>query len=240
VVDAVSMKTIARILPLALAAVLAGMAVSGGTQNQADGTLSGAHVTLTDVAKRASEYLGSELCFTMQIESQPPEWNPYVTRFGTDDYRAVIAWGDEQDLWQQADYENPAAMLFVRHSSPLEPALDTAQRYARFEATGVVRQVLLGRPWIELTALHPLRQQFTNGSMIHAARGMELVAAEHFELAAQSFERALASDLPERARHELERLRDESLRHVPPPIDPAKKKRTSTPRIGGSDSPKEG
>ncbi|HUR29675.1 MAG TPA: hypothetical protein VM509_15905 [Planctomycetota bacterium] len=223
-------------LPLALAACLAGMAMSDGSRNPTDDTLSGARVTLSDVAKNAVDYLGSELRFTIQIESQPPEWNPYVTRFGTDDYRAVIAWGDEQDLWQREAYENPAAMLFARHGSPLEPVLDAAQRYARFDATGIVRQVLLGKPWIELTALSPLSQQFTTGSMIHAARGMELAASEHFDLAAQSFERALASNLPDRARIEIERLRRESLERVPPPIElPTKKKRGSSAPKTGSD-----
>jgi hypothetical protein len=232
-----SMKTLARALPLALAAVMAGMAVSDGHKNPISGTVSGAQVALSEVAAHATDYLGGELIFTIQLESQPAKWNPYITRFGTEDYRALIAWGDEQDLWEQDAYANPAAMLFARRGGPLEPMLEQAQRYARFEATGIVRQVLLGRPWIELTALVPLRQQFTNGSMIHAARGVELMESEHFDLAAQSFERAMASDLPGRARTELERLRSESLQHVSVPIElPTKKKRPWPPPAGGSKS----
>ena len=69
--------------------------------------------------------------------------------------------------------------------------------------------------------------------MIHAARGVELMASEHYDLAAQSFERAMASDLPERARLELERLRSESLEHAPAPIElPVKKKRGSSRSAG--------
>lgn len=235
------MKAISRALPLALAAVLAGMAVSDGHRNKIDGPISGGQIALSEVAQHATDYLGSQLHFTIQVESQPAEWNPYVTRFGAGDYRAVIAWGDEQDLWRPEAYERPAAMLFARKGSALEPILDAAQRYSRFEATGVVRQVLLGRPWIELSALTPLRPQFTTGSMIHASRGVELMASDHYDLAAQSFERAMASDLPERARLELERLRTESLEHVPAQIElPVKKIRTSTPPASGSSSHKKG
>jgi hypothetical protein len=100
--------------------------------------------------------------------------------------------------------------------------------------------VLLGKPWIELTELSPLRQQFTNGSLIHAARGMELAASDHYDLAAQSFERALASDLPERVKIELERLLRESLERTSRPIElPEKKKRGSSDAESDSGSQEE-
>lgn len=209
------MRQLHRLLPLVLAVVLAGMAVSKGHRSEAGGPISGARVALSEVAQRPLEYLGGELRFTLAVESQPQTWNPLLTRFGSEDYRAVVAWGDEQPLWERAPYEAPAAMLFARRGSACESVLAGATRYARLDATGIVRQVQGGKPWIELTELRPLPEQFTAGSLIHAARGVELMAAEHWNLAASSFERALASRLPEQARVELERLRTQCLACAP-------------------------
>jgi hypothetical protein len=221
------MKYLHRILPLALAALLTGLAIGrGGPRSGQAPTLPTASVgdgatailELGQVALRAREHLGREIRFTLQVESLPATWNPYVTRFGTEDYRAVTAWGDEQNLWDPEQYGSPAATVFVRRGSAADDALGQAGRYARFDAVGIVRQVFLGRPWIEVTALAPLKEQFGEGSMIHAARGVELMAAEHWVLAGQSFDRALASDLPARARAELEGLRNLCLARTPQKI----------------------
>lgn len=219
------MKKLYRLLPLAVALVLAGMALGDGGDEKPQVQPSGVRAELRAVALQPLGFLGQELRFTIQVESQPADWNPFLTRFGTEDYRAVIAWGDEQSLWEQADYDNPAAFLFARRGGAVEPILLRAQRYDRFEAGGIVRQVFAGRPWIELTDLRPLDEHFTEGSMVHASRGVELMADEHWELAAQSFERALASNLPARARDELARLQSECVGRTPAPIEPPAKKK---------------
>ncbi len=211
-----------RFLPVALALMLAGLALGAG-EGEGRSKHSGPP-TLSDIARSPREFLGQELVLTIQVESRPTRWNPFLTRFGTEDYCALLAWGDEQRLWDREDYSNPRAMLFARRGTPLEPQIQSASRYGRFEATAVVRQVLLARPWIEITALRPLPEQFSEGSLIHASRGVEFMAAEHWELATQSFERALASDLPGRVRADLEGLRADSLARCPKPNrDPSKK-----------------
>jgi hypothetical protein len=216
------MKHFHHVLPLALAAVLTGMAIGGGgaqrmaANSRAD--LPAAEAVPTELASLAvhgREHLGREVRLTLQVESLPEQWNPYLTRFGRGEFRAVTAWGDEQDLWAPEEYAHPAATLFVRRGSAADAALGSPGRYARFEAVGVVRQMFLGRPWIELTRLEPLSQQFTEGSMIHASRAVELMAAGHWGMAAESFERALASDLPARARTELDELRTLCLSRAP-------------------------
>jgi len=220
------MRHLHRLLPLCLAAILAGMAVSKGHRTDQASPITGTRVALAQVVAQPLDYLGGEVRFTLAVESQPQAWNPFLTRFGTEDYRAVVAWGDEQPLWERADFEAPASMLFARRGSACERLLEATPRYGRLEATAIVRQVHGGKPWIELVALATLQQAFTEGSLIHAARGVELMAAEHWRLAASSFERALASDLPERARAELERLRLHSLSLAPAPIEiPVENKR---------------
>lgn len=228
------MKNIYRLLPLALALVLAGMALGDGGAEPTQAPAPIARQELVRVAQRPLEFLGQELRTSIQVESQPADWNPFLTRFGTEDYRAVVAWGDTQRLWDADDFASPAAVLFVRRGTAAERVLAAAQRYARFDASGIVRQVLAGRPWIEITALVPLAEQFSEGSVIHASRGVELMAAEHWDLAGQSFERALASNLPIPAREALERLRDECNSHAPREIVlPAKKNGNRGGRGGG-------
>jgi hypothetical protein len=219
------MRHLQHILPLCLAAILAGMAVSSGHRSDAHSPISGARVSLSAVVAQPLDYLGGEVFFSFALESQPETWNPFLTRFGSEDYRALIAWGDEQHLWERAAFDAPAGMLFVRRGNPIEAMLGAAARYSRFEATGIVRQVLGGRPWIEVVALKPLREQFSEGSLIHAARAMSLIEAEHWGLAASSLERALLSPLPERARVELESLRSHCLGQAHRPIGPPVKNR---------------
>lgn len=220
------MRHLHRLLPLCLAAILAGMAVSKGHRDDQDSPISGARVALSQVVAQPLDYLGGELRFTFAVESHPPAWNPFLTRFGSEDYCAVVAWGDEQPLWERAAFEAPASMLFARRGGDCETILSTTPRYGRLEALGIVRQVHGGKPWIELVELAPLKERFTEGSLIHAARGVELMAAEHYRLAAASFERSLASELPERAHIDLERLRQHSLSLAPAKLEiPVKNKR---------------
>ena len=46
-------------------------------------------------------YLGRDLKLRFQVEHEPQDWNPFVTRFGSGEFRAVVAWADEQMLWNQ-------------------------------------------------------------------------------------------------------------------------------------------
>ena len=171
-------------------------------------------VTLAPICAEPPSFLGRELRFRFQFESELATWNPYLTRFGSDDYRAMRVWSDEQMLWRREDWDAPLAVLFVRRGGDAAKALDHAPKYARFEVVGRVRQVFLGLPWIEIERAERLVPEIGEGALLHASRALQLMAAEHWQLAGEDLDRALIGNLPEPARAELLRLRDDCKAHA--------------------------
>lgn len=165
--------------------------------------------TLAGLFQNPLAYLGVPAHVTFQVEAVPADWNPYVTRFGPGDWAAVSAWGDEQLLWEKVAYDHPAGLLFARRGTPPAAQLARATRYERYSAEVVVRQVFLGRPWIEIRSMQRSPQQVTEGAVLHASRALNLMEGEHWSFAIEDFGRALTSDLPVHARAQLERLRTE-------------------------------
>lgn len=153
-------------------------------------------------------YLGKSVRCVVQIQSLPESWNPFVTRFGTRDYRALSVWTDEQILWDAQAFQKPFGLVFVRRLSEADLELASAKPYQRYELVAKVSQVFLGRPWIEIESAKRLPEETGEGTVIHAARAVALLIQEHWALAAEEFDRALDSPLlPARAREELERLK---------------------------------
>jgi hypothetical protein len=159
-------------------------------------------------------HLGRTLRLRLQLESELADWNPFLTRFGRADYRAFRAWSDEQFLWNADDWSAPLAGLFARRGTAVADALAKLPRYSRFEAVVTVRQVFLSRPWLEVESIAPLGDSIGEGSILHASRAMRLRDEERWSAAAEDFERALVGPMPEIARTELRRLRDEALQNA--------------------------
>ena len=163
-------------------------------------------VTWRELCARPGRSLGRRVRLEVQFHARIAAWNPYLSRFGPRDHRAIGAWADEQFAWRVGDYESPAVRFFVRAESAADFAFDSARTFGRFEVTGVVREIFRGEPWIEVDAATPLSEQVTEGTVIHAARAIELANEEQWELAEAELVRALASPLPAKARVELERI----------------------------------
>lgn len=206
------------LLLLATASALAAAAAVASVRapRPAPATGEPAPATLAALGADPLAHLGREVTFRFAVESFPETWNPFLTRFGRDDYIAVSAWADEQQLWLREEWENPAATLFARRGSIAERVIEGAPRYARFEATGRVRQVFLGRPWIEVERVQRLASELGEGTLLHASRAMQRMQAGQWTLAAQELERALAVDVPAHAREALDALRRDCLARAGP------------------------
>lgn len=165
-------------------------------------------VRIEQVREDPLVHLGSEVRIVFQRCDELAGWNPYLTRFGSDEFRGFRAWADEQFLWRREDWEQPAATLYARRGSVAADVLAAAPRYARFEATAHVRQVFLGRPWVEIASLRRLPGEIGEGTILHASRAIELMNEERFGIARDDLDRALPGDMPDAARVELRRLRD--------------------------------
>jgi hypothetical protein len=145
-------------------------------------------------------YLGVPAHVTLQVEAVPRGLESLCDALGPGDWAAVSAWGDEQLLWEKAAYDHPVGLLFARRGTASAAQLARATRYERYSAEVVVRQVFLGRPWIEIRSLQRSPQQVTEGAVLHASRALNLMEGEHWSFAIEDFGRALSSDLPARAR----------------------------------------
>lgn len=161
-------------------------------------------VTLTELRERPDQWLGERVTTIVQLAEIGGDWMPWTSRFGPDDFVRVEAWGDEQLPWYRAEYDDPARFLFVRRDSTVEFMLEHSNPHDRFLAVVELREVLLGRPWIEIVSLSRVRPAIGEGAVIHAAKALELAEREGFELAISEARRALASPLPDHAAADLD------------------------------------
>jgi hypothetical protein len=153
-----------------------------------------------------SLYLGRTVKVYAQFHGRVEGWSPYLTRFSPYEFSAWQFWSDEQFPWVQTEYQTPRVRFFARHSRPGEWALSDAQPYARYELLVRVRELFLDLPWAEIEGAQRTLEEISEGTNIHAARGIELFEKQSFALAQSEFEHALEGLLPAHARAELERL----------------------------------
>lgn len=151
--------------------------------------------------------LGQLVRLRFQFDAEVARWNPYLTRFGSGEYRAFRVWSDGQFLWEKDQWDAPLAQLYVRRGGVAERALAGAPQLARFEAIGRVRQVLLGRPWIELEQVRRIGDEISESTLLHASRAVLAMEDTHWAMAREHLERALVGSMPPAAREELNALR---------------------------------
>lgn len=164
-------------------------------------------VTWQELVRDRSRHLGKRVRLTVQFGQVLETWDPYLTRFGPEEYMAVAAWDDGQFPWERAAFDAPAVRFFVRRDTALETALAAAPRYRRYEVEVEVQELFRDRPWVELRTVKRLEHALDEGTIIHAARALLLIENETWSLALEELDRAQAGDLPRKARDELERLR---------------------------------
>lgn len=202
-----------RRLPLITLIVCVAWCLSalGGSRVRAQGAEAhdGAPVDLAfgELQEQAPRWLGRRVRFSFQFESSPPSWNPYLTRFGTQDYVAAMGWGDDQFLWRAEEFEAPRVLVFARRGTPAAQTLAGAHTYSRFEVVGRVSQIFLGLPWIEVESAERLPQETGEGAILHASRALRAMEGGDWSRALEDLARAEISNLPDAARAELARLR---------------------------------
>ena len=164
------------------------------------------YASLASIAAEPLFYLGTRFETVIQVHSRPDTWNPLLTRFGAGDYLGLRSWADEQMLWDQEQYDDPAGLVFVRRGTPAAESLAGAERYTRYRVEARVAQVFAGRAWIEIQSAHRLPDAMTEGAVLHATRAVQLLASDEWALALEDIARAMDSWPPPVAREELTRL----------------------------------
>lgn len=159
---------------------------------------------LMDVPERR---LGETLTVVVQFREEVEDWNPFLSRFTPEDHRCVEVWGDEQWLWIAEEYGAPMARLHVRRGTMAEAVLSTAKPHDRLELDVVVRELLAGSPWIEVTHAVRTDEQTPEGTVLHAIRALDLIDREAWRLAISELDRALGPELPGHVHRELQAIR---------------------------------
>ena len=164
---------------------------------------------LVELRDDPTGWVGEAVSFVWQFDREVEAWNPYLGRFGVEDWEGYRGWADESFLWDPASYEDPAPFLFARRGSEVTALVSAAARFQRFRCEGFVREVFLDEPWIELVRVEPLEGFLTEGTILHVGRAVAFQADRNWGLALEQLERAGSAPLPEHAREELERLENE-------------------------------
>ena len=164
-------------------------------------------VEMDELLARPTTFVGQVRRLPATFARWSEGWNPFLTRFGPDDYRAFETWSDAQFLWEGDSARKPALRLFVRRASAMEWALEEVEPHTRFEFTVAVREVFAGEPWCEVLTVRPLPEALNEGALVHAERAYKAMELRQWRRAEAELERALAAPLPQKVRAELERLR---------------------------------
>lgn len=168
-------------------------------------------VALEGLYRDPATHLGRSFRVRFQVRGECAGWNPYLTRFGTADYRAFDVWSDSQFLWDKEQWDAPIGRCFVRRGGLAEPALEGAPRLSRIEAVVTVRQVFLGQPWLEVESARRIVDELGESTLLHASRGYEAFLEGRWTVARERFDQALVGAMPEALRTELRRLREATL-----------------------------
>ncbi len=160
-------------------------------------------VSLAELRRDPSAWVGTRVLFTVQFRSIEDDWNPGLTRFGRGDWVAFSGWADERFTWELEVFETPMTRLFSLRGSPWSELLGAARPYERFELVATVREVFFEQPWIEVERVTPLLEMVAEGTILHVGRAYEFVRREQWGLALEQFKRATSAPLPAHARKEL-------------------------------------
>lgn len=164
-------------------------------------------VAWEDLQAKPLHWVGQRVRMRLQHHSRPATWNPYITRFGPRQFSAEQAWTDDQLPWIKAHYDAPAVRVFARRGSEAERVFAQAAVHQRFEIVGVVRELFLDLPWIEVTSVRALDNGIGEAAVIHASRAIQLVDDGLLALADLEFEQVLAAPLPPHAQADIEARR---------------------------------
>lgn len=160
-------------------------------------------VTLAQVQERPERYLGKEIQLVLQVKGQRESWEGFTTRFQDSGYVSLAVWSDEELLWVKGDFARSFRHLFVSRKNPWSGCLVRLKTHDRILVNCVVREHLVGQPWIEVSRVLRLREFIPEGTILHAIRAAKCIDRNALRLAAGELARALAAPLPPRQRSVL-------------------------------------
>lgn len=142
-------------------------------------------------------YQNVKVKFTVQFASLGRISNPFFTKFTPTDYANFYAWGDEQQIWQEPDYNDVFGTLFLSKGNSQLEALYGLRLYQRIQCTGVVRNSFQGMPWIEVLSFEDVGGQVDTAVLTHMHRGENLMEQRLWQRAIAELSRAPGEGVPQ-------------------------------------------
>ena len=142
-------------------------------------------------------YQNVKVKFTVQFASLGRISNPFFTKFTPTDYADFYAWGDEQQIWQEPDYNDVFGTLFLSKGNSQLEALYGLRLYQRIQCTGVVRNSFQGMPWIEVLSFEDVGGQVDTAVLTHMHRGENLMEQRLWQRAIAELSRAPGEGVPQ-------------------------------------------
>jgi hypothetical protein len=166
-------------------------------------------VGLERVMRHPLAFKGLIVSFVVQFHELGSIDNPVYTRFERDWYQNFSAWPDSAELWKRQEYLRDFPYLFVSRMSEGATMIAHAKPYSRWLISGVVSEVFLDQPWIEVKGLQELDTRMNAGSLRHIVQGFRLTNDGRWGEAALAFRAADDVTLPTNVR--LMTMREEAM-----------------------------
>lgn len=193
-------RAAAAILGLALLCLAALPAADAG-EGWWGGLDEGEAVSLTNVLRQPSEFRGRTLTFYCVFFTADGQYKYYPpnTAFSEAGFINFSAWPDGTPVWEKEAFVGNFPFLYLRRTNSQREELVRMKRFTRIECTGRIRDIVRGRPAIEVFSFRETGHRLGKPIVDSVLWGMNYAkqgTREGYQLAARRFKEALQPDLP--------------------------------------------
>lgn len=170
-------------------------------------------VKLSVVLANPQSLLNAEVKFRCTFATITDIFDLHQSYFRMERFAAFAVWSDRAPLWVPEARADVITTLYV-DKDRIAPTRNTQLKmYSQMEVAGIVKEVVDGVPFIEVTGMKVLGQDgaFTDASIYHVEQAIALTADGSRDLADDHFTQALATNLPLPARIDISVLRGREL-----------------------------
>ncbi len=194
--------------PAALVAALALLvllAASAAPAHAGDGWWGGLDdgeaVSLADVIRGPRDYRERTITFFCVFHTADGEFKYYPpnTAFSERRHLNFSVWHDGAAMWEERTFTNDLPFLYLRRTNPQRVELLRLPSFTRLEVTGKIRDIVRGKPAIEVFSFRATGHRFGKTVWKEIMRGRNYAHAgttQGYQLAARAFKEALQPDLP--------------------------------------------
>ncbi len=170
-------------------------------------------VKLEVIMANPQSLLNAEVKFRCTFASITDIFDLHQSYFRMERYAAFAVWNERSPLWIPEARADVITTLYVSKDR-IAPTRNTKiNKYSQIEVAGIVKEVVDGVPFIEVTGMRLLDTAgaLTDAAIYHVEQAIVLTADGSRDLADEHFAKALATDLPLPARIAISVLRGREL-----------------------------